>query len=264
VVLTASAALSVVAGLTLAVITAPVGVSGAVFLLPIQLSVLAVPSPAVTPTNLLFNVVSIPGALFRYGHRGSLRSPLTTLLLAGTLPGVIIGAVIRVLALPGVQAFKLFVAVLLLPLGVWLMLRPVRHVDDGDNRQPPSTRTILVLSLVVGVIGGIYGVGGGSLLSPILVERGLRIAAVAPAALTSTFLTSIVGVITYVVLALTTTTGSDIAPQWAIGILCGVGGLVGGFIGAHLQPRLPEKALQLVLGALAVVTATVYAVQALT
>ncbi|MFF5230234.1 hypothetical protein [Dactylosporangium sp. NPDC000521] len=43
--------------------------SGAVFLFlflfPVQLSVLHVPSPAVTPTNLLFNVVSGPGALAR-------------------------------------------------------------------------------------------------------------------------------------------------------------------------------------------------------
>jgi len=39
--------------LLVAVVTAPVGVSGAVFLLPVQLDLLRVPSPAVTPTNLL-------------------------------------------------------------------------------------------------------------------------------------------------------------------------------------------------------------------
>ncbi len=37
------------------------GVSGAVLLLPVQISVLGVPSPAVTPTNLLFNVAATPG-----------------------------------------------------------------------------------------------------------------------------------------------------------------------------------------------------------
>jgi uncharacterized protein len=47
-------------GLIIAIITTPVGVSGAVFLLPAQLSLLGVPSPAVTPTNLLFNVVAGP------------------------------------------------------------------------------------------------------------------------------------------------------------------------------------------------------------
>ncbi len=42
------------------------GVSGAVLLLPVQISVLGVPSPAVTPTNLLFNVAATPGALLRF------------------------------------------------------------------------------------------------------------------------------------------------------------------------------------------------------
>ncbi len=44
----------------------PVGVSGAVFLLPVQLTVFGVPNPAITPTNLLFNVVAGRGALWRY------------------------------------------------------------------------------------------------------------------------------------------------------------------------------------------------------
>jgi hypothetical protein len=37
----------------------PAGVSGAVLLLPLQVSVLGVPSPAVTPTNLLFKVEEV-------------------------------------------------------------------------------------------------------------------------------------------------------------------------------------------------------------
>ena len=42
------------AGPLISLITAPVGVSGAVFLLPVQLSLPHFPNPAVTPTNLLF------------------------------------------------------------------------------------------------------------------------------------------------------------------------------------------------------------------
>jgi uncharacterized membrane protein YfcA len=42
----------------LTLVATPAGVSGAVLLLPIQLSILHVPSPAVTPTNLLFNADS--------------------------------------------------------------------------------------------------------------------------------------------------------------------------------------------------------------
>ena len=44
----------------------PAGISGAVLLLPFQVSVLGTPSPAVTLTNLLYNVIATPGALYRY------------------------------------------------------------------------------------------------------------------------------------------------------------------------------------------------------
>jgi uncharacterized membrane protein YfcA len=257
----ATGLLSFAAGLALATVTAPIGVSGAVFLLPVQLSVLDVPNPAVTPTNLLFNIVSIPGALARYRQRAPLRSPLTSVLLVGTLPGVIGGAVIRVLLIPGAQLFRLFVATLLFPLGAWLCLRAAR-ASSAPAPTPPSNRFVVTLALGVGIIGGIYGIGGGSLLSPILVGRGVSVTTVAPAALTSTFVTSIVGAATYLVLALTTT-GHDIAPDWMIGIISGLGGLCGGYLGAHLQPFLPEKALRTGLGTSAIVTAVLYAIQAL-
>jgi uncharacterized membrane protein YfcA len=66
----------------LALITTPAGVSGAVLLLPIQLSVLHVPSPAVTPTNLLFNVAAVPGGLLRFWQERQLFGTLTWLLVA--------------------------------------------------------------------------------------------------------------------------------------------------------------------------------------
>ena len=50
----------------LTLLTTPAGVSGAVLLLPIQLSILHAPSPALTPTNLLFNVAAVPGSLLRF------------------------------------------------------------------------------------------------------------------------------------------------------------------------------------------------------
>jgi uncharacterized membrane protein YfcA len=248
------------AGLLISVVTAPVGVSGAVFLLPVQLSLLHVPSPAVTPTNLLFNVVASPGALLRYRQTGQLAGPLTRLLLAGTLPGVVIGACIRVFAAPGPRVFRLIVAIVLLPLGLWLITRATRpHARD---RPPLDRRTVLALGLAVGTIGGIYGIGGGSILGPLLAGRGTPITTIAPAALASTLATSIAGAATYGLLALTTT--GDIAPHWTLGLLCGTGGLIGGYIGARLQPQLPERGLRLLLGSLATALAAIYLTQSIT
>jgi uncharacterized membrane protein YfcA len=69
-----------VLGFLLAFLTTPASVSGAVLLLPIQLSVLQVPSPSVTPPNRLFNVAATPGGLLRFTREGRLRGPLTQLL----------------------------------------------------------------------------------------------------------------------------------------------------------------------------------------
>ncbi|WP_406395811.1 sulfite exporter TauE/SafE family protein [Streptomyces sp. NBC_00887] len=251
--------LGFVAGLLISMATAPVGVSGAVFLLPVQVSVLGVPSPAVTPTNLLYNVVSCPGALLRYRNSGRLRGPLTRLLVVGAVPGVVIGAVIRVFAVPGPVVFRLFIAVLLLPLGAWLCARTLRPSGRAAASAQPSPRATTALAVAVGVAGGIYGIGGGSLLGPVLVGRGVPVAKVAPAALACTFVTSLAGAGTYALLSLTAT--GDIAPDWPLGLACGLGGLCGGYLGARLQPSLPETALRLLLGSLALGIGALYAVQ---
>jgi hypothetical protein len=250
------------AGALIALVTTPVGVSGAVFLLPVQLSVLNVPSPAVTPTNLLFNVVAGPGALARYRRAGSMNSGLARTMVAGTVPGVVLGALIRVFAVPGAKVFHLLVAVVLLPLGTWLCMRTLRRSASmpPDPAREPSGRLVTGLALGVGIVGGIYGIGGGSLLGPILVGRGVPVARVAPAALASTFLTSIAGALTYALLALTGR--GNIAPNWRLGLLCGLGGLIGGYLGARLQPHLPERALRLLLGTVAVGLSVLYLVQA--
>lgn len=253
-------AIGFAAGFLVAAVTAPVGVSGAVFLLPVQLDVLRVPSPSVTPTNLLYNVVSAPGALWRYHRQGRRPGRLTVLMLAGTLPGVLGGAVVRVHAIPDVDAFRLVAAAVLLPIGVWLTWRSIR----GRRRRTgwtPSGRAVVLLGLLVGVVGGVYGIGGGSILAPVLVACGLDVAKVAPAALTSTFVTSIAGALSFGLLA--QGVEGSVAPDWTLGVVCGLGGLVGGSLGARWQTRIPERVLAALLGITAAALASLYTLQAI-
>src|SRR5581483_9677186 len=96
-----------------ATVSTPVGVSGAIFLVPVQVSVLSVPSSALTPTNLLYNLIAIPGALREFAREGRLGGRLTRLLVLGTLPGVVLGAVVRVELLSGPNAFLFVIAAVL-------------------------------------------------------------------------------------------------------------------------------------------------------
>jgi len=52
------------------------------------------------------------------------------------------------------------------------------------------------------------------------------------------------------------------APDWALGLLSGLGGLIGGYLGARLQPHLPERLLRLLLGVLATALAALYTARA--
>jgi hypothetical protein len=240
----------------LALVTTPAGVSGAVLLLPIQLSILHVPSPAVTPTNLLFNVAATPGGLLRFRREQRLGGPLTTLLVAGTLPGVIAGAILRVEVLPGAHAFTFIAALVLLPIGLWLLLGGQRLAPRRPEPNAGRNRLIWILALVVGTVGGVYGIGGGSLLAPILMVMGYSAFEVAPATLTATFLTSIAGVGTYQVLQ--AAQHGAIAPQWLLGAFLGAGGFLGSYCGARLQRRLPETSLRRLLGLIASLVALRY------
>ena len=206
--------LAAVAAFLVAVVTTPAGVSGAVVLLPVQASLLDVPNPALTPTNLLYNVIATPGALLRFRRRGRLRTPLARAMVLGAVPGVVLGAILRVELLPSRDAFLVVMALVLAPLGAVARCCGATGRPGGCAR-PRWRRLRLVtpLALAVGTVGGIYGIGGGSLLSPILVGLGWSIVEVAPAALLATFLTSVAGVLAFQGLELLRGDGA-IAPEW--------------------------------------------------
>jgi uncharacterized membrane protein YfcA len=244
-------AVALVAAFAIAATATPAGISGAVLLLPFQVSVLGTPSPAVTPTNLLYNVVATPGALYQYWRQGQTGGRLSLVLIAGTVPGVIAGSVIRVDLLPGAHVFDLVVGVVLLPLGLWLAgtNRP-RDRDPGRLALAIPAPVLIGVAALVGCVGGIYGIGGGSILSPLLIGTGRSAADVAPAALASTFVTSVAGVVTFTILSLHL--HGPVAPAWSTGIALGLGGLAGGYTGARIQSRLPEALIRRIVGLLVI------------
>jgi uncharacterized protein len=243
--------IALAAAYAIAVMATPAGISGAVLLLPFQVSVLGTPSPAVTPTNLLYNVIATPGALYRYARQHQTGGRLARQLTAGTLPGVIAGSVIRVELLPGPRTFALVIAAVLLPLGSWLTTTsPPRPASPPRSPRHFPGPALTALACAVGCVGGIYGIGGGSILSPVLIAAGHPPAEVAPAALASTFTTSVAGVATFTALALQH--HGPVAPDWRTGIALGIGGLAGAYTGARLQGRLPDILIRRTVGILVI------------
>ncbi len=280
-------------------ISASAGITGAFLLLPFQVSILHFNSPAVSPTNLIYNIISAPGGLYRFIKEKRMTWPLTGIISIGTLPGVFVGAWIRIHYLTNPKSFKLFVGIVLLYLCYRLIsdifgwnrktkeqnkLLNKKFAEQVSLKKEASqsliaaglpaeavvktkylsftkveyefwgetysfkTIPVFLLALVVGLIGGIYGIGGGSIIAPVCVSLfALPIYTVAGAALASTFITSIAGVIYYQILAVKMVSGSAISPDWLLGLMLGLGGIIGTYFGAYLQKFLPETLIKKIL-----------------
>ena len=286
------------------------GVSGAFLLLPFQMSFLGYVNPSVSATNQLFNIVAIPSGVYRYWREGRMVWPLTWVVIAGTLPGVLIGAVVRVSYLPDPKNFKLFAAAVLAYIGFRMLSDLLKKTPAGTDKNAAEERFqelvkkhrklaakkheaggeplpaaevtqfnwktlgysfygekyevsiwgIASLSFIVGIVGGIYGIGGGSIIAPFFVSVfNLPVYTVAGAALMGTFVTSVAGVGFYQGLA-SFYPNVSVAPDWLLGLLFGLGGMAGMYLGARFQKFVPARVIKWMLAGILVFTAAKYVV----
>jgi uncharacterized membrane protein YfcA len=255
--------------------TSMAGVSGAFILLPFQMSILKYTAPSVSATNQVFNIVAIPAGVWRYIKEKRMVLPLTWAVIIGTLPGVFIGAWMRVVYLPDARNFKVFAGLVLFYIAIRLLIdvmqkktQPTmapsslrsnfivsdshfsfRHISFRFGGEPYafSLAGVFLLCFLVGIIGGIYGIGGGAILAPFFITLfHLPVYAVAGAALMGTFITSIAGVVIYQVLDFYYT-GMSVAPDWHLGFLFGLGGFCGMYLGARCQKYVSVKMIKIVL-----------------
>ncbi len=259
------------------------GLSGAFLLLPFQVSVLGFTSPAVSPTNLVYNIVAIPSGVYRYIKEGRMAWVLVGIIITGTIPGVIIGAVVRITYLPDPAKFKFFVGCVLLYIGFRLVHDLVKGKNEKSIKDTATelnqvhgkgirtvkfsitkstyrfldedftfnTMGLFFLTFVVGIIGGVYGIGGGAIIAPFLVTfYRLPVYTIAGAALLGTLVTSIAGVFFYSVIEAFYGDSVTISPDWMLGMLFGAGGFVGMYCGARLQKHVSAKIIKAILAVL--------------
>jgi len=258
------------------------GISGAFLLLPFQMSVLGFTSPSVTATNFLFNVTGTPGGVYRYARECRFLWPVAILIMAGIIPGVLIGYYLRITYLPDPKTFKFFVGCVLLLIAFKLLKEALNgkaaaipenctladRVEEAAIEMKATrfnfkgatysfaTAKLLGLALAVGIIGGVYGIGGGSIIAPFLITFfRLPVYAIAGAVLLGTFVSSLAGVTFYSLIPIN---GAVATPDWLLGILFGAGGLGGMYLGARVQKYAPEKWIKLMLGTVIIIVASKY------
>jgi len=123
-----------------------------------------------------------------------------------------------------------------------------------------DTVGMFALAFIVGIIGGAYGIGGGAIIAPFCVAFfRLPVYTIAGATLMGTFITSVAGALFFSVIP--ATNGVSPMPDWLLGILFGLGGFVGMYLGARSQKFVPQKFIKVIVGISIMVLAVKYITQ---
>ena len=95
----------------------------------------------------------------------------------------------------------------------------------------------VVIGILAGIISGLFSTGGGMILLPAFIyllnledtkARGTSVFCILPMVVTSSFFYY---------------KGNFI--DWKIAVLCAIGGAIGGYFGAKLLKKMPEKVLKI-------------------
>lgn len=110
------------------------------------------------------------------------------------------------------------------------------HEDHAITREPRAYVSFAIIGLAAGLLSGMFGVGGGTVIVPLLVlmlrfdqrrAAGTSLAAIVP--------TAAVGVISYAL------SGSV---AWIPALILAAGAVVGAQLGARLMPRISQTTLR--------------------
>ena len=110
------------------------------------------------------------------------------------------------------------------------------HADQATTRGPRAYAAFIGVGLLAGLLSGLFGVGGGTVIVPLLVfllyfdqrrAAGTSLAAIVP--------TASVGVISYALAG---------AVEWIPALILAAGAVVGAQIGTWLLPRISQTTLR--------------------
>ena len=270
-------------GLAVGLIAGMFGVGGGFILTPLLVLLFKVPPGVAVGTGLCQMIGVSVAAQLRYARLNEGEPKLGWMMMAGGVVGVVAGAdvVRRVAAMgtvslpwPGAQpvaADDLFLGLgyvlLLTGIALW-MARDLRKPQGTGAAPPPGPLTRLklppmtvlprterllsaplvgLIALALGLLSGLLGVGGGVILTPLLVYGvGMRLRTAAATGVILLLSTSVVGTVTH---ALAGHVDLGIATTLLIG------STFGAQIGAQLTARLDARRLSFLFVGLVTLTA---------
>lgn len=198
---------------------------------------LGMPQEELRPLALLLNMLVSGIAFGLFFQSGFFNKKLFLSLIALSIPMAFLGAMID---LPQ-QAFRIVLGICLL-ISVSRVVLP--EFPEGHMTRAMPNSLALIIGAVIGCVSGMIGIGGGILLSPVLIiGRWASVRETAAIAAPFIFLNSVAGLIGT---GITPSMFPENTPAWLVA--AAVGGLIGSLSGSrHFNSRILRYFLATVL-----------------
>jgi len=215
------------------------GIGGATILVPALTLLFGLPVHLAIGVSLLNNVAVSASATLRYRKMGLLNRRIILVMNAGSIAGIVIGTFIATRSPEA--ALKVLFGAFLLVMIASAVLR--REITEGELVKDPDVKTetgLTGLGFVMGLLGALLGLGGGTVAVPVLnnvFKMPLR-QAIANS-LATIILASSLGALIYFYLGSGTLFSAEDALLTAVSIV--PGSVIGAYLGAHISERLHTK-----------------------
>ncbi len=219
------------------------GVGAAIILVPVLVS-LGIPIQVAKPVGLFYNTVSLAGASFHNIKNKRLDLKLTLPILIASFVFAVVGAYLSKFV-PSTFILLLFTAFLIFSASMFAIHK--KH-PDSTYRTDVKTEALVFTGAVAGLLSGLLGIGGGGVISPLLLMMGINPKRIATVTAFVVPFSSFSGFLTYYLMG---------SVNWPIMLTASVGGLAGAVLGTivmhkHLHPEVVKKVLASILFLMAV------------
>lgn len=204
---------------TVAVLYATVGHGGASGYIAV-LSLFSFTPEVIRPLALFLNIGVSIIAFYRYYRSGNFRWTLFYPFIISSVPFAFLGAKLQL----GTHVFHVLLGLLL----IFPVINLLGMIPEKTNKSSLKIFPALVVGALIGLLSGLIGIGGGILLSPVLLLMGW--ASIKESAAVSSLFIFVNSVV--VLFSLNNAASVDISSLWPIPVVVLSGGLIGAQFGA--------------------------------
>ncbi|MEN2465565.1 sulfite exporter TauE/SafE family protein [Ornithinibacillus sp. FSL M8-0202] len=248
----------IIVGILTAFVGSLVGLGGGVILIPILILLYqfvpgfewATPQ-AIVGISLITMIFTSLASTLAYLKDGRVDYKTGLLFLFGSIPGSIVGSWLN--QFMETEAFLLYFGVIVIGISMLFFIKQQPHkktVSNGKNQRTfhvdgkvyhytVSTWFAFFLSLIVGTLSGLFGIGGGSIMVPAMILLfGFPVHIATATSMFMIFFVSIIGATTHIAL------GHIV---WEYVLFFIPGAWIGGKLGAKVSQILKGKTLEWIL-----------------